>query len=125
MRSKIVSAVVAILMAAGVMVALTTAPASSAAKVKHTIKIIEAGEVGNTGTFYVKARAKTAPNKTIKLERRLPGKARKVYKKQKANDKGKFSFRFDSPVGTCFWVVAPKTPNYKTTRVKIGCIVRA
>lgn len=124
MRTKIVSVVAAIMMAAGVMVALTTAPASSAAKVKHTIKIIDAGEVGNTGTFFVKGRVKTAPNKTIKLERKLPGKARKVYKKQKANDRGKFSFRFDGPVGSCFWVVAPKTPNYKRTSVKIGCIIR-
>lgn len=125
MRSKIVSVFTAILLAASVMVGFHAAPANSAAKTKHTIKIIDAGEVGNTGTFFVKGRVKTAPNKTIKLERKLPGKARKVYKKQKANDRGKFSFRFDSPVGTCFWVVAPKTPNYKTTSVKIGCIVRA
>ena len=125
MRTRIVSVVAAILLAVGVMVAFNAAPANSAAKTKHTIKIIDAGEIRNTGRFFVKGKVKTAPKKIIKLERKLPGKARKVYKKQKANNKGKFAFQFDGPVGSCFWVVAPKTRNYKRTSVKIGCIVRA
>lgn len=130
MRSKLIATLTAILLAVGVMAAFQSAPAyssvssASAAKVKHELKIIDAGEVGNKGRFFVKGKVKTAPKKFVKLDRRLPGKARKAFKKTKANKRGAFTFQFDGPVGTTFWVVAPSSNGYKKAQIRIGTICR-
>jgi hypothetical protein len=123
---KFIAVLAAVIMTAGAMVAFQSAPAASAAKTKHEYDLTkwESGKVPGTSRFYVKGKFNTAGKKTIKLERKLPGKARKVYKKTKANKKGVFKFQFDGPVGTKFWAVAPQTPNYKKTSVYIGKIVR-
>lgn len=123
---KFIAVLAAVIMTAGVMVAFQSAPASSAAKTKHSYDLTkwESGKVPGTNRFFVKGKFNTAGKKTIKLERKLPGKARKVYKKTKASKKGVFKFQFDGPVGSKFWVVAPETPNYKRTSVYIGKIVR-
>ncbi|MBJ7359954.1 hypothetical protein [Nocardioides sp.] len=121
---KLISVLAAVIIAAATMVAFQSAPANSAAKVKHEIKIIDAGEIKNSGRFFVKGKVPTAAKKTIKLERKVGNQGRKLYKKMKSNNKGKFAFQFDGPTGSCFYVVAPKTAGYKKTSVKIGCIVR-
>jgi hypothetical protein len=121
---KFIAVLAAVIMTAGAIVAFQSAPAASAAKAKHSIKIIDSGEIKNSGRFFVKGKVPTAAKKTIKLERKLPKQGKKLYKKMKSNNKGKFAFQFDGPVGSCFYVVAPKTADYGKTSVKIGCIVR-
>ena len=125
MRTKIVSALAAILMAASVMVAFQSAPAASAAKVKHDLKIIDAGEVANSSKFFVKGKVSTYPNKKVILQRKIGKGSFTQYKKMPTNGKGKFSTRFDGPTGSCFKVVVPSTNTYKKTSMKIGCIVKA
>jgi hypothetical protein len=124
---KFIAVLAAVIMTAGAIVAFQSAPASSAAKTKHEYDTStwQSGKVPGTSRFFVKGKFNTAGKKTIKLERKLPGGARKVYKKTEANKKGVFKFQFDGPVGSKFWVVAPETPNYKRTSVYLGQIVRA
>ncbi len=125
MRStKFVSAFAALVLAI-TLTGLVSSPAQ-AAKAKHEYDVSkwDSGKLPGTNRFFVKGKFNTAGNKTIKLERKLPGKAKKVYKKTKANKKGVFKFQFDGPIGTKFWVVAPYTPNYKTSLFYIGKIVR-
>jgi hypothetical protein len=125
MRSKLISVIAAILMAASVTVAFQSAPAHGAAKVKHDLKIIDAGEVGDTSKFFVKGKVSTYPNKKVLLQRKVGKGNFKLYKKVPTNGKGKFSTRFDGPTGSCFKVVVPSTKKYKETSIKIGCIIKA
>jgi hypothetical protein len=125
MRSKLISIVAAVVMAASVMLAFNTAPAQSAAKVKHDLVITGAGEIKNTGRFYVKGKVSTYTKRKVILQRKVGRGAFKLYKRMPTNNKGKFSTQFDGPVGSCFKVVVPGTKNYKKTSKRIGCIVRA
>lgn len=125
MRNKLISVFAAIVMAASVMLAFNSAPAHSAAKVKHDLTITAAGEIKNTDRFFVKGKVSTYKNRKVRLERKIGKGAWKLYKKMPTNGKGKFSAQFDGPTGSCFKVVVPSTKKYKETQAKIGCIVRA
>lgn len=125
MRNKLISIVAAIVMAASVMLAFNAAPAHSAAKVKHDLKIIAADEIKNTGRFFVKGKVSTYTKRKVILQRKVGRGGFKFYKKMATNNKGKFSTQFDGPTGSCFKVVVPSTKKYKKTTKTIGCIVRA
>ena len=122
--TRIVSAFVALVLAV-TLSGLVATPAQ-AAKPKHDLKITDAGEIGQTSRFFVKGKVSTFIKKKVILQRQVSkGAPFKLYKKDKTNDKGKFSMTFDGPVGSCFKIVVPKTSSYKATKKKIGCIVKS
>ena len=121
--TKIVSALVALVMAAALAVAYT-APAANAAKPRHDL--FAAGkEIRDTGRFVAYGKVSTFKGRRITVQRKLPGMAYKFYKQTRTSeDKGKFRTSIDGPTGSCFKVVVPETHRYRTTKQKIGCIVK-
>jgi hypothetical protein len=119
--SKIVSALVALILAVS-MVGLVAGPAQ-AAKAKHDLTASPGTKP--SGQLFIKGKVTTYTGRKITIQRKVSKKANYVaYKQPFTNDKGKFKVNVDGPVGACFKVVVPSTNNYKTTKKFIGCIVK-
>jgi hypothetical protein len=117
-----VSILVALLLACGLGL-VATAPAH--AKEPHNVRYVQADEIRNTGTFYFKGAVKTYRGKVVKLQRTRKGSNNwRTIKRDRTNRKGKFYFRFDGPIGTCYRVVIPRTRNYEQYTSGRGCITR-
>ena len=114
-HTKIVSALVALVMAAALAVAYT-APAANAAKPKHDL--FAAGkEIRDTDRFVAYGKVSTFKGSRIIVQRKLPGKAYKFYKKtRRARTRASSGRHIDGPTGACFKVVVPATKKYRTTK---------
>lgn len=96
------------------------------ARVAHTIKFFNAGEVNNSGTFFVKGQVTTFKNKIVRLDKATCKKCKfKRFKSQRTSGTGSFRFTFDGPIGTCYRLYVPGTAQYKPAYRFAGCIVRA
>jgi hypothetical protein len=92
----------------------------------HTIRRLKAGEVRNTGRFFVSGKAITAKGKFVYLQKsnRKAGHYRTVKKDRAARSTGRFRMTFDGPVGSHWRIVIKATNQARTTRVYIGRICR-
>ena len=122
---KIVSGLVALLLSASVLLALTTTTANSAAKVKHDLTA-NAKEIGSTDRFKTFGKVPTYAGRKITIQRKVNKGQYTFWKKTKTRaDNGKFSERiYGGKRGStvCYKVVVPSTANYKTTKKVVGCI---
>jgi hypothetical protein len=124
--SRIVAALVALVLAATMSQTLLSPAQAVQAKPKHELKAkgVELGG-GNTNKFAIRGKIKTLPSGKVTVRRSVGGGPYRTYKKINPKANGKFSTRVYQ-VGrkrTCFQVQAPSTSTYKKTTVKIGCIV--
>lgn len=91
----------------------------------HIIKHLKAGEIRNSGRFFVKGQVTTYPGHFVKLQKRKCKKCNfKPYKKGRTSKAGSFRMNFDAPVGHCFRLLVPGTTKYRPAARFIGCIVR-
>ena len=124
--TKIVSGLVALVMAASMMLAFTVSgTANGAAKVKHDLTA-SAKEIGTSDRFKTFGKVPTYAGKKITIQRKVNGGPYTNWKKTKTKaGSGKFSEPiFGGKRGSkiCYKVVVPKTPQYKTTKKFVGCI---
>ena len=124
--SRIVAALVALVLAATMSQTLLSPAQAVQAKPKHDLKAkgVELGS-RNSNKFAIKGKITTLPSGKVKVRRSVAGGRYKAYKKVNPKASGKFSTRVYQ-VGrkkTCYQVQAPSTATYKKTTVKIGCIV--
>lgn len=124
--TKIVSGLVALVMTATVMMALTSATsANGAAKTKHDLTAA-AKEIGTTNRFKTFGKVPTYAGKKITIQRKVNKGPYTFWKKTKTKaGSGKFSEPiYGGKRGSkiCYKIVVPKTPNYKTTKQVVGCI---
>jgi curli biogenesis system outer membrane secretion channel CsgG len=128
--TRTVTALIAIFTAA--LLGLTAAPTQAvapvsgevAARVKHSIPNLKAGEIRNSGRFYVKGNAVTYPKGKIKLERKRKGaKSWTKVQVKKTSSTGRFKFKFDDRCGTKFRLVLKARGGYEKTKVNIGKII--
>ncbi|MDO9494176.1 MAG: hypothetical protein Q7J48_00600 [Nocardioides sp.] len=94
------------------------------ARTAHVIKHLQAGEIRQTGRFYVKGQVVTAPNKYVKLQKKKCQKcAYRPLKQTKTSRAGSFRMEFDGPRGSCYRIFVPGTTKYKPAYRAVGCIV--
>lgn len=123
MRStKIFGAFVSLVLALS-LAGLVASPAQ-AAKPKHDLSSVQGGETASH-QFFIKGKIKTLKNKSVTIQKKPKGKSYGFYKKASTNNKGQFRVNIDGKIGDCFKLVAPSTKDYKTTKVVVGCIVKA
>lgn len=92
----------------------------------HTIRRLRAGEVRNTGRFYVQGKVTTAKGRYVYLQKanRKAGPYRTVKKDRTRRSDGFFRMTFDGPVGS-HWRILVKGTNWaRATKVYIGRICR-
>ncbi len=122
--TRFVSILVALVLAVSMQLAFTST-VEAQAKPRHDLTA-SGKEIGNTGKFKAFGKVTTYKGRKIIIQRKLRGQSFKLYKKDRTNRRtGKFSTRIDGPIGSCFKVVVPSTKNYRTTKQRIGCIVKA
>ena len=116
-----VSILIALVLACGLSL-VSTSPAQ--AKEPHDVENVKAGEVRNTGKFFVKGIARTYRRKVVKLQRARKGSRNyRTIKGDRTNREGRFYMRFDGPRGTCYRIVVPGTTRYAKYTQRVGCIV--
>lgn len=120
--SRIVSAFVALILAATMSQALV-APAQAALP-KHDLSV-SGKEIGNTNKFIAFGKVPTFPSGKIKILRKVGGGGYKTFKKIKTKANGAFRVNIaqSGRQKTCFKVQVPGTASYKKTTGAIGCIV--
>lgn len=124
--SRFIAILVALVFAAVVPMAAAQATTGATAKARtsHVVKGLDAGEIRNTGKFYVKGQAVTYKNKLVKLHKRTCKKcAWKPFKQDRSSGTGHFRINFDGPRGTCYRLFIPGTAKYKPFYAPVGCIV--
>ena len=92
----------------------------------HTFRRLRAGEVRNTGRFFVKGKVTTAKGKIVYLQKsnRKAAGYRTMKKDRARRSDGLFRMGFDGPVGS-HWRILVKGTNWaRTTKVYIGRICR-
>ena len=119
--SKLVAVMAALVLTVS-LVGLVSAPAQ-AAKPRHDLSSVHGGETAK-GQFYIKGKITTLPKKNVTIQRKLKGKSYVFYKKTKTKASGKFTVNIDGPIGACFKLIAPKTKDYRSAKVVVGCIVK-
>lgn len=127
--TKIVSGLVALVMAASMMLAFSsvTAPAEGAAKTKHDL-VVQGEEIGGASSnkFRIFGTVSTYKGRKIIIQRKVNKGAYIFWKKTKTNAaKGKFSERiYGGKRGSkiCYKVIVPSTKKYKTTKRAVACI---
>ena len=103
---------------------VASADVSEKGRQPHRIVSLDAGEYGNTGKFYAKGQVMTYKNKSIKLEKKKCAKcAYKPFSQKKTTARGRFTFNFDGPRGTCYRVFIPGTATHLPASRPVGCIV--
>ncbi|MDP2775169.1 MAG: hypothetical protein Q8O61_16575 [Nocardioides sp.] len=128
MRSSRFIAILVALMFAAV-APLSTAQASTdgtyaKARTAHVIKHLKAGEIRQTGRFFVKGQVVTYPNKFVKLHKQSCKNCKwKPLKQRKTSKAGSFRMEFDGPRGSCYRLYVPGTTKYRPAYRKIGCII--
>jgi len=130
--TRIISAFMAFALTALLSLAITSGPSAAAepdarAKPRH-IGFASGKEIGDTNKFVTYGKWETYKGRYIKVQRKNCGTcAWKFYKKTRTDaDTGKFRTGIaPGKRGTriCYRVVVPSTKKYRTTRVKVGCIV--
>ena len=92
----------------------------------HTIKRFNAGEIRNSGRFFVKGKATTYKGRVLKLQKANSrnGRYRTVKSERTRARDGFFRITFDGPVGSHWRVLIPRTNWARTTRAYIGRICR-
>lgn len=124
--SRFIAILVALMFAAMAPVVSAQASEGTYAKARtaHVIKHLAAGEIRNSGRFYVKGQVVTYPNKFVKLhKKRCKTCAWKPLKQTKTSKSGSFRMEFDGPRGSCYRIYVPGTAKYKPAYRQVGCIV--
>ena len=123
--TRIVSALVALVVAISMSMAFTSPAATGAAKTRHDL-VAKGKEIGNTNKFVTFGKVTTFKGRKITIQRKVNRGAFKFWKKTKTNaTTGKFRERiYGGKRGSkvCYKIVVPSTKNYKTTRQFVGCI---
>lgn len=124
---RLVGALVALILVATMTSGVTTTSANAApAKRPHVVKKLKAGEIRDSGRFFVRGKAVTYKNKVVKLQKSQSRNGRyRPFKGDRASKRtGVFRITFDGPVGTCYRVFIPSTRRFKAYKQFVGCIVR-
>ena len=94
------------------------------ARTAHVIKHLAAGEIRNSGRFYVKGQVVTYPNKFVKLhKKKCKTCAWRPLKQTRTSKTGSFRMEFDGPRGSCYRIYVPGTAKYKPAYRQVGCII--
>lgn len=122
---RVIGALVAMFVAASLLTVISSSQASAAqARPPHDLSNVNAGEIRNSGKFFVGGKITTLRLKTVILQKKNCNKcAYKRFKSKKTNAEGGFRIQFDGPDGSCFRIVAGPTPRASTNRKRVGCIV--
>jgi hypothetical protein len=104
----------------------TKAAESQRALPLHTIRRFGAGEIRNTGRFFVKGKAVTYKGRVLKLQKAATryGRYHTVKSQRTRASDGFFRMTFDGPAGSHWRVLIPATNWARTTRAYIGRICR-
>lgn len=126
--SRFIAILVALMFAAVVPMvsaqATNAAGASAKARSAHTIKHLQAGEIRQSGRFFVKGQVTTYPNKFVKLHKKKCDKCKwRPLKQTKTSKAGSFRMEFDGPRGSCYRLFVPGTTKYRPAYRPVGCIV--
>ena len=133
MRStRLITALLAVLVVLGASLSTGSAAQASgdtAAKARsaHVFRSFSAGEIRNSGKFFVKGQVTTYKNRGLKLQKAAckKGCAYKPYSSQRTTKAGRFYIKFDGRIGNCFRIYVPATKTKKATYRVAGCIIRA
>ena len=127
--TKIVSGLVALVMAMSMMLAFTsvTSPANGVAVAakKPAHDLTAQGEEYATNKFRIVGKVSTYPGKKITVQRKVNKGAYQNWTKVKTKANGNFKFRiYGGKRGSkiCYKIIVPKTKDYKTTKRAIACI---
>jgi hypothetical protein len=125
--SRIVSLVVAIVLAATMSSALV-APSQASVAASHRLMkpnhdlVVHGTEVGNTNHFVIYGSVTTYPK--VFIFRSVAGGTFQLYRKVKTDNRGRFRTRIYQYKNyrTCFRVGVPETANYDQVIKAVGCI---
>jgi hypothetical protein len=126
--SRIVSVLVAVLLAATMSAALVApsearvAPASDRQMKPNHDLVVHGTEVGNTNHFVIYGSVTTYPK--VFIFRSIAGGAFQLYRKVKTDNRGRFRTRIYQykSYRTCFRVGVPETASYDQVIKAVGCI---
>jgi hypothetical protein len=125
--SRIVSLVVAIVLAATMSSALVAPTQASGAASHRLMKpnhdlVVHGTEVGNTNHFVIYGSVTTYPK--VFIFRSVAGGTFQLYRKVKTDNRGRFRTRIYQYKNyrTCFRVGVPETANYDQVIKAVGCI---
>ncbi len=123
--TKIVSGLVALVMASGILLA---ADVAAKAKPEHDL-VVTGKEIDDTDKFKVYGSVSTYAGKRIKIQRKVNNGRYKLWKKTRTSaETGEFSepiFGGRRGGKVCYKVVVPATNEYRTTKKRAGCITTA
>jgi hypothetical protein len=121
--SRIVGALVALILAVTLGPGFASSSDALAAKPKHDL-VAKGKEIGRTDKFIAFGKVSTFANAKVKIVRKVGTGDYKAYKKTTTDSKGSYRTRIYQAGNkrTCFKVVVPGTATHRKTQKGIGCI---